>query len=158
MINIDRGISLRLKWQYRLISVYSWRTPHHAPFAQQESVPYNLGLLLDAVARQRPAGLQTVRITAERVAAQRQEKPALALPDVRHLVDEQPLRVDRARAEIIAIEVTLGMQPDVSVGSHRGEARLEERPFCVMDANLLCIDRVAKDRARQRDLGVSQQT
>src|SRR3546814_19057368 len=57
------------------------RARHLCPLAQQKGVPHDLRLLLDAVALERPAGLQGVAVAAEGMAGQRQPDPALMLPD-----------------------------------------------------------------------------
>src|SRR3954451_11313706 len=54
----------------------------------EEPVPYDLGLLLDPVAIERFARLQTIAVPAERMPHQRQIETSalLRLPDVRHFV------------------------------------------------------------------------
>src|SRR5688572_20005302 len=63
------------------------------PAAQQKGVADDLGLLFDAVLLELPAGLEAVVVAAERVAVEQQVPvpQRLGLPDVGHLVDEEPL-------------------------------------------------------------------
>jgi len=71
----------------------------------QESMPDNLGLLLDAIAIEQPAGFEPIVIAAERMTHQRQpEAPALLrLPDVDHLVNEQTLPGEIGLRKIVAV-------------------------------------------------------
>ena len=73
--------------------------------AQQESMAHDFSLLLDPIAFQRQARLQTVIISAGKGAAQDQVPgPAgLHLPDVNQFMDEMPLQGQAGRAEIVAI-------------------------------------------------------
>src|SRR3546814_20700472 len=57
------------------------RRPRHAPaVAQQESMAADLGLLLDPVARQRPAGMERIAVAAERMPRDRQGDALLVPP------------------------------------------------------------------------------
>src|SRR3546814_18837697 len=78
-------------------------------------------LLLDPVARQRPAGMERIAVAAERMPRDRQEDALLVLPDVRHLVDEQPLVGQRRIGEIVAIERASGVEMDAARGRHDDE-------------------------------------
>src|SRR3546814_10211368 len=80
------------------------RARHLCPLAQQKGVPHDLRLLLDAVALERPAGLQGVAVAAEGMAGQRQPDAALMLPVMGHLMDEKALRLQRAAAKILRSE------------------------------------------------------
>src|SRR3546814_20677458 len=51
------------------------RRPRHAPAgAQPESMADDLGLLLDPLARQRPAGMERIAVAAERMPGDRDRK------------------------------------------------------------------------------------
>src|SRR3546814_5690688 len=82
----------------------------------------------------------------------RQEDALLLLPDVRHLVDEQPLVGQRRIGEIVAIERASGVEMDAARGRHDDATRLEERPFAPRDRRGGIIDRLAEHMARERDL------
>src|SRR4051794_37655676 len=67
----------------------AWRRrSHRHTVIGEESMRHDLRLLLKAIALETPAGLQLVRVAAERVAHQRKVKAALGLrlPHVRHLM------------------------------------------------------------------------
>ncbi len=121
------------------------RASDGAPFAEQERVADNFGLLFDAIAAQGKAGCECIFIPAKRVTPQDQVNPRLLLPDMRHFVDKQALVIDTAFAEIAAIEIAFGVKPDVAIGRHRHTTRLEKSPFAIVDANRCVIDGIAKD-------------
>ena len=68
---------------------------------REEAVADDFRLLLKAIVARRPPRLQLIAVAAERVPHQRKiEAPALLrLPDMRELVDEEALPVERLRAE-----------------------------------------------------------
>src|SRR4051812_23078408 len=86
----------------------------------------------------------------------RQENALLMLPDMHHLVNEEPLVIEIARREIRAIPRALRGKVDRSGWRHHRIARLEERPFAQHDAAPRIVDRVAEHRPGKRDLPVGQ--
>ena len=69
----------------------------------------------------------------------------LPLPNMRHFMNEQTLLVDMPLTEIAAIKIAFGMKPDVPVGRHRHASRLKERPFAIVDADVVVIDGCAEN-------------
>src|SRR5579884_1058936 len=114
----------------------------------------DLGLLLEAISFEGLARLQLVRIAAERVAHQRQIKKAalLRLPDVGHLVNKEALATERLFREVFGPDAAVGMEIDVSHGSHCRIARMEGPPFALHQPYARVIDRIAEHRARKLDL------
>ena len=104
----------------------------------------DFALLFNAITPQRPTRFERIAIPAKRVAAQDQVDARLLLPDMRHFMDEQPLLIDVAITEIAAIKIALWVKPDVAIGRHRHAARLEKRPFAVVDADVVILDGVAE--------------
>ena len=104
--------------------------------AQQEGVLDDHRLLLDAVAGERLAGVDRVIVAAKGMALEGQEDAALVLPDMDELVDQQALEVEIRGGEILAIAAALGVEMDMAEGRHGDVARLEERPFAIVDADL----------------------
>src|SRR3546814_10973388 len=84
--------AVRAKRQYPGIYAQIGRARYFSARAQQEGVPHEFGLLFDAVAPERPAGTDDIGITAEGMAGERQAHALLVLPDVRPLMNEQPLQ------------------------------------------------------------------
>ncbi len=117
---------------------------------------HDLGLLLDAVSRERPPRLEAIGITAERVAAQDEAEARLVLPDMRHLVDEQRLIVEIGGAEAGSIARARRVEIDVSARRHDDIARLQRPPAASPDAH--CVERYgrAEDALRQRAFGRRQ--
>jgi hypothetical protein len=76
----------------------------------------DFGLLLQPVTSERPAGFERIAVPAERVATQDQVDARLFLPDMRHFMDEQALVIDMALAKIAAIQIALGVKPELAVG------------------------------------------
>src|SRR4029079_12742039 len=98
-----------------------------SPAAQQKGVADDLGLLLDAIARQRPAGLEAVVVAAQRMAVEQQVPFAapLGLPDVSHLMDEQAGPRGRNSGEVVTISLAKRMKMQVSARRHRGATWLQ---------------------------------
>src|SRR3546814_17755599 len=96
-------------------------------------MPHDLRLLFEAVAVEAPAGLETVAIGREGMAHQHQiPAPArLRLPDMHHLVNEQPLRGAVRAAEVLAIKAAVRMEMQCTHRRHPHPARLEENPLLV---------------------------
>ena len=143
------------KRQYAVILAKRRRTCHFRSVFQQKYMADNLRLLLDAILRQLPARFQAVIIAAKRMAFQRQENALLMLPDMDQFVDEQSLQMQFAVAKIVAEQLAFGMEPQMPVGGHRDLARLEPPPFALVDADFGIIQRIAKNRPRQRNLARS---
>lgn len=117
-------------------------------------MPDNLGLLLPAVAIERPSGFDRIVITAERVPPQHEIYASLVLPDVNQLVDQMPLPPDRTAGEAVAIAVAFRMKMYVAAWGHRHIARLEEGPFAPNDPHRRIIYGGAENALSQRDLGL----
>lgn len=126
---------------------------HASAFPDKKSMPDDLRLLFDAVAPERPAGLDAVVIAAEGVAGQGEADAALVLPDVSHFVNEQALGAEVAVAEIVAVELGLRVEVEVAGRGHDGVAGLEGEPLLAADGDTRRVDRVAKDGPRERDFG-----
>ncbi len=121
-------------------------------------MPDNLGLLLDAIAFKRPAGLQGIVITPRERAVQRQVPPAarLCLPDMGHLVNEQALPGEIGSGKIVAVVAGKRVEVDVAAGRHHHVARLEREPALPPDAHRGGLDGRTEHRADQRHFARSQ--
>ena len=113
---------------------------------QHEDMADNLCLLLNAIAPERPPRLEVIIIAAKGMPPQHEVHPRLMLPNMRHFVDEQPLRIQVSGAEIIAIMVSAGMKMDAAARSHHSLLWLEKGPFVVSNLYLGIVDRVAENR------------
>lgn len=93
---------------------------------QQKRVPNNFSLLFNSITLQRPARLDCIVIAAEGMAAEQQVPfPALlGLPDMCHLMDEQPLAGHGRTGKVVAINVTTGVKMQMAARGHRNFTRL----------------------------------
>src|SRR5688572_13262311 len=75
---------------------------------QQEVVPHDFRLLLQSVAVERATRHDVITISAERMAHQWQIPFAapLCLPDMRHFMNEMPLKIERRITEVGAEQST----------------------------------------------------
>ena len=112
----------------------------------------DLGLLLDPVGGERPAGHENVAVAAEGMAGEGQGNAALVLPDVGELVNEQRRERRSGCRIIVAPQPAIGRHPDRSVGRHDDRARLERPPARGVDENGAGIERLAEQRRRDRAL------
>lgn len=117
----------------------------------------DLCLLLDTISSERLAGFERIAIAAKWVAHQRKIPTALALrlPHMRHFVDEMALQVQRGTGEIVAIQVTMGVEPQMPIGGHRHLARMEWPPFRMIDPHRIIIDCVAEHDRSEFALGIA---
>ena len=90
------------------------------------------------------------------MARERQEDALLVLPHMRQLVDQQPLVVEVAGGEIVAVARAPGVEMKAAGRRHHRLARLEERPFAPHDAHRRIVDRGAEDRAGEGGLAVGE--
>src|SRR4029079_11544278 len=105
---VARGLQLEIGGKRQNLA---GRTDSRCPAAvREEAMADDFRLLLKAIILEAPPRLQLIAVTAERVPHQREiEAPALLrLPDMRELVDEKTLPVERLRAEILGPEVRMG--------------------------------------------------
>jgi len=123
-----------------------------APVPRQESMANNFGLLLYPVVHQSPARRQPIAVAAERVATERQIPPSapLRLPDMRHLVQEQRLQIERAGSKIIAIKRARSSEMEMPARRHRDMARLQRPPAPAVDPHPRTIHRTAEHACDQR--------
>lgn len=115
-------------------------------------MPYDLGLLLQPIALQRPAWLQDIVVPAQRMPPQYKIPPPmlLRLPHMRHLVDEMPLQVERRRVEVIAILCRAGVKMEVAHRRHGNLRGLQREPLAPLDPHRPGIDLGTEDAADQR--------
>src|SRR3546814_18705939 len=101
-------------------------------------MPHDLRLLFEAVAVEAPAGLETVAIGREGMAHQHQiPAPArLRLPDMHHLVNEQPLRGAVRAAEVLALKADARMAMQCNNRRHNHPARREEQQLLDRKSNV----------------------
>jgi len=92
-------------------------------------MPDDLGLLLQPIALQLPAGLEGVAVPAERVASEGKVDTPLRLPDVTEFVQEEALTAQRLLAEVLAPHVAFGVEVQMTARSHDGMLGLKERPL-----------------------------
>ena len=121
---------------------------------RQEDVGDDLRLLFQAIAVEGFFRLDLVRITAERVAHERQVEAAsrLGLPHMCHLVNEEALAAERLSREIVRPDSSIGMEVDVASRCHGRIAGVEGPPFALEQAHLRIIDRIAEYGTRKRNL------
>ncbi len=118
----------------------------------------DFGLLFDAVTVKWPARLDGIVIPAPRVSPQRQEQPALVLPDMHHFVNEQRLVIKVRHGEIVAIAGAFGVEVNVAGRRHHRITRLKKGPFAPGDPNTHIVNRIAEHAAGKRDLPDRQWT
>ena len=119
----------------------------------------DFGLLLKAVALERPVRAQVIAIAAEGVAHQRQVEAAalLRLPDMGHFMDEKALRDAAARSRNRRTRGRhAGWKWMFPVGAMATPLRMERPPFAPDQPHLAIIDRVAEDRTRKLDFAGGQ--
>ena len=117
-------------------------------------MPDNLRLLFKAIGFEGAPVLKLIRVPAEGMAHEWQvETPSLlGLPDMRQLVDEEALPVQRLPCEIVRPQIGMRMEMDAAGRSHGDASRLERPPFAADHPNLRIVDRIVEDRARELDL------
>ncbi|VWX51556.1 hypothetical protein NOVOSPHI9U_40231 [Novosphingobium sp. 9U] len=145
---------LRPERQHPTIALQRRCPGHMHPALQQKHVPHDLGLLLQAIALQPPPRSQHIIVAAQRMAHQGQVPAAamLGLPDVRHLMQEQRLRLQASMRKIIYIKRRARVEVDVAGRCHQRVHRLEREPAAALHPYRLAVDLFAEDRADQRAL------
>ena len=125
---------------------------------REEPVPHDFGLLLKPIGLEALHRLELIGVSAERVAHQRKVEPStgLGLPDVRHLVDEQALPMQRFLRKIFRPELRMRMEMDSAHRRHRDAVRLERPPFAANHPDLRIVDRIAEDGTRELDFAWSE--
>src|SRR5690606_2358080 len=128
------------------------------PAPQQEGVADDLRLLLDAVPFELPAWLEAVIVAAPGMAVQDQVPvaPALGLPNVRHLMDEQPLAIRPHGGEIVAISVAKRMKMKVPARRHRDATRLKRKELAAADRHLRVVDGTAEHASGEGDFPLAE--
>lgn len=132
------------------------RTADTMSGVQQEGVADNFCLLLDAIAFKWPPRSERITVAAERVSDEWQEDPFLSLPHMRHLVNKQTLSIEALRAEVVRIDLPLGVEPYLTIRCHHGGAGLEENPFLPMQPDPVVIDSLGKHAAGQGDFSLGK--
>jgi hypothetical protein len=78
------------------------------------------------------------------------------LPDVDKFMDEQPLQVQPAIAEIVTKKLVFWMKPKMTVGRHGYPLWLKPPPFAVVDADFSVIECITEHGLRQGALANGQ--
>ena len=116
-------------------------------------MPDNLCLLLNPIAPERPSRFERIIIAAKGMPPQDEVHARLMLPDMRHFVDEQPLRIQTSIAEIITIVISAGVKMDAAARGHHGLLWLEKGPFVMGNFDLGIVNGIAKDGLGKVDFG-----
>src|SRR5262249_42621038 len=114
--------------------------------AQQEDMPDDLRLLLDAIAVERLAGFESVAGTAEGMAHQQQvaASAGLRLPDMGHLMQEQGLQTGPFGAVILAPQPAFGVGVDVAHRRDQYVPGLEREEGAAADRHPFAVDGIAE--------------